>query len=577
MAALVEFLNLLGLLLLVGGTTYRHTLWRDQLAENDTFFAKALMQRSIVVSATGLLLVIIARLTMMSGSTTDVALLALAALLFVSHVFGERHNNPALRIVSVIAAAGVIVLQVTASHSAAEPGVLAIISDGLHLFAAIVWGGNLLHLVAQPWPNLFESRGEQKRFVGELATRHARTTLAVLALVVLTGGVLAFVHIHNIDALRTSTYGAAFQLKAIFASLLIVTLSVSLLRIAPACRAAAASTTSDQLPLKWFRRVCIVESIVLVGLLASTAAMNTRSPPGSAPFLNPHSWALTVGDVAMHIDLQPVAGRASQARLEFSATDPSYRFTDGTQLRFSAHTADRSAGNYEIEALPIGPAEFLGEVVFAVAGEWQIEITISPPNGEPLNAVHSVTLADQPLQKDIRAYINLSTVSYSRVHALTFIVGLLLFVIAGWTIRLAYKGTTPLWVMPLAFANIIMGGYLFLSVLFVKTYPSSFWTNPEPYTVEVIRQGETLYWSQCADCHGLAGKGDGPWAIQNHGSIPDLTSPHMDSHTDGEILWWVQHGIPSLDMPALSDELSEAETWRVINFVRSLRHGMPPA
>lgn len=575
LTALIEFVNLFGLLLLLGGASYRHTLWRNQDTENRIFFAQVLLQRSVAVMVAGLLLVVIARLATLTHPAIDSALLLLAGLFFITHLFGERRNSLILRIVALSAAAGVIVLQVTTSHSADEPGVLPLISDALHLLGATIWGGSLLHLVLQPWPALIETRGEQKNYVAGIATRYALTALVVLALLTLSGGLLAFVHIHNIDALGTSAYGTAFQIKAVFAVLLAITMSVNLLRIAPACRTAAKIDAGDRLPIMRFRRMCIVETLLLTGLLLATAALNTRSPPGVAPFLNPQSWQLTVGEIPMRIDLQPVAGRASQARLEMSATDPDHRFAEGTRLVFSAHNHMHDAGSYDVEALPIGPASFLGEVVFAMPGEWKIDLSLQQPDREPLSAVHAVTLPGPPLQNDIRAYLNLSTVSYSRIHTITFIVGLLLFIVAAWTIRLSFKGKAPLWVMPFAIANIAMGGYLFLSVLFVKTYPSSFWTNPQPYTVEVIQRGDTLYRTHCADCHGLAGKGDGPWAVQNRGSIPDLTAPHMDSHTDGEILWWIQRGIPSLDMPSLGDKLSEDDTWRVINFVRSLRHGMP--
>ena len=50
----------------------------------------------------------------------------------------------------------------------------------------------------------------------------------------------------------------------------------------------------------------------------------------------------------------------------------------------------------------------------------------------------------------------------------------------------------------------------------------------------------------------------------------------MDTHTDGEMYWWNRYGIPSLMMPALGDELGDDDNWKIINFVRSLRHGMPP-
>jgi mono/diheme cytochrome c family protein len=129
--------------------------------------------------------------------------------------------------------------------------------------------------------------------------------------------------------------------------------------------------------------------------------------------------------------------------------------------------------------------------------------------------------------------------------------------------------------MPVSMANVALGAYLMLSIIFVRTYPTAFWTNPEPYTAQVIERGAVIYSAACAKCHGVFGKGDGPWAIENRGSIPALDGPHLDVHTDGDIFWWITHGIPSLDKPAQDVELTENERWAVINYTRSLRHGIP--
>ena len=77
------------------------------------------------------------------------------------------------------------------------------------------------------------------------------------------------------------------------------------------------------------------------------------------------------------------------------------------------------------------------------------------------------------------------------------------------------------------------------------------------------------------ECHGDTGRGDGTWALQNRGRIPDLGSSHMDVHTDGEIYWWITQGIPSLDMPPLGNEIQEVDRWNIINYIRSFRYGVP--
>ena len=284
---------------------------------------------------------------------------------------------------------------------------------------------------------------------------------------------------------------------------------------------------------------------------------------------------MAAGEVPLSLNLQPVGGSSTQARIEISAIAADDRFDEGTLAYFDLYTSNRDAGDHEIEAVWIGPSGFLGETVVAVPGEWIFELRLDYADGTSLTGESVLELPALPLEEDLIPFLSLSAIVYSLPGLITFIVGVLLLLSAGWLLRQSWLEKTPAWLIPVSMASMIFGGYLALSVAFVKTYPTTFWSNPEPYSVDVIQRGDSIYRSQCAECHGISGKGDGPWAIAERGSIPDLTAAHMDVHTDGEIFWWLTKGIPSLDMPPMAEELSEADRWTVINYTRSLRHGMP--
>ena len=549
-------------------------MWTLRSDRKDDALKQSILGRTAIVMAAGLLLALAAGTASLRDPLVGVEQLLLALVFFAGHYFGARKNNKALHGLALLAGLGLLGMQALTSHAASESGWLPILSSSLHWLLAIAWGGGVLHLAWQPWPALVEADDQHHERITAITHRYALMSVASLAVLALTGGLLGFVHVHNADALNTSVYGMAYKVKGLLALALLVTVSLHQLRIVPACRDAA-SAESLHRALQHFRRLLAVEAMLLAGLVFATSNLATRAPPGFAPFLNPQSWQLAAGDVPLRIDLQPVAGQLGRARLEISSSAPDSAFPEGTRVTFSMYMPGFDAGTYAVEALPIGPTAFLGETVLAMPGAWQLDLSFDYPDRAAVNTTYHVTLPGPPLQKDMRAYLKVSTIGYSTANLITFGVGVLLILGAAWSIRLSMQGRAPVWLMPVGLINIVMGGFLLLSVMFVKTYPSSFWHNPQPFTFETVQRGDVLYREHCAECHGVTGAGDGPWAIAERGSIPDLKAPHMDTHTDGELFWWNKYGIPSLAMPALGDELTDAENWTVIVFVRSLRHEVP--
>jgi mono/diheme cytochrome c family protein len=93
--------------------------------------------------------------------------------------------------------------------------------------------------------------------------------------------------------------------------------------------------------------------------------------------------------------------------------------------------------------------------------------------------------------------------------------------------------------------------------------------NPVASSPESIAAGKRIYQRLCTKCHGPEGKGDGEAAT---GAQPsDLTAPALQyGASDGEIFSVLRHGT-SKDMESYAERISEADTWNVIHYVKSLR------
>ena len=87
----------------------------------------------------------------------------------------------------------------------------------------------------------------------------------------------------------------------------------------------------------------------------------------------------------------------------------------------------------------------------------------------------------------------------------------------------------------------------------------------------VVAQGESLYLTYCAQCHGHDFSGVGPVGQSFYPPLPDLRDPEIQSLSNGELFKNISYGIPGKRQPPLASTISVADRWRIIAFVRSLR------
>jgi mono/diheme cytochrome c family protein len=85
-----------------------------------------------------------------------------------------------------------------------------------------------------------------------------------------------------------------------------------------------------------------------------------------------------------------------------------------------------------------------------------------------------------------------------------------------------------------------------------------------------LEQGETLYGTDCAMCHGSDGHtltDNGRWMYPR---ASDLTSPSVQQYSDPELFWIVKNGIRFSGMPGFGKVESDEHIWDLVRYLRTL-------
>lgn len=95
--------------------------------------------------------------------------------------------------------------------------------------------------------------------------------------------------------------------------------------------------------------------------------------------------------------------------------------------------------------------------------------------------------------------------------------------------------------------------------------------NPITETPQHIDDGRIAFSHYCAACHGLDAQNTGvPFADRMAPPVPPLSSPQVQSYTDGQLHWILENGISPSGMPASKGILTDSELWSIVVYIRHL-------
>jgi putative copper resistance protein D len=104
------------------------------------------------------------------------------------------------------------------------------------------------------------------------------------------------------------------------------------------------------------------------------------------------------------------------------------------------------------------------------------------------------------------------------------------------------------------------------SLFAVPAFPTTFARSPVPYAVDAVARGASRFMQDCSGCHGADARGGGPAAAALPVKPPNLAE-HALHHPQGNLFWWIAHGVSGTPMPAFSPQLSDRSIWELVQFL----------
>lgn len=93
--------------------------------------------------------------------------------------------------------------------------------------------------------------------------------------------------------------------------------------------------------------------------------------------------------------------------------------------------------------------------------------------------------------------------------------------------------------------------------------------NPIEADEASLARGAQLYDIHCKLCHGQTFEGNGPIAPFLANKPANLTSPIVQSKSDGSIFLTITNGVEG-KMPPMNENLLVTDRWDLVNFIRTL-------
>lgn len=102
--------------------------------------------------------------------------------------------------------------------------------------------------------------------------------------------------------------------------------------------------------------------------------------------------------------------------------------------------------------------------------------------------------------------------------------------------------------------------------------------NVDPNNSAIANSGRGIYMQNCAVCHGVTGRGNGPISSSMIKKPANFTRPYYAGFTDSLWYWRVKEGVAGTRMPRWGRTLSEQQIGYLVAFLKTLpTNGSVPA
>lgn len=281
-------------------------------------------------------------------------------------------DRPRTTLVLLGCAVALVAPSLTGHTRATSPQALVIGVDVLHLVAGATWLGGVV-AVALVLADL-AARDDAGAVV---LARFSTWASVVLAVLVVTGSVLAWRVAGSWDALLDTGYGAFLLVKVVAVLVAVALAAWNRFSLLPRLRdAAKRRERRDASAL--LVRTTVAEAAVLVAVLLVTGFLVDRSPePGGstapAAAVQEPTESVWLGGIVAEVGFDPLA--VGPSTVTITMTDPDGVPTEGFAApRISLSTTDLDLG--EVALRNIGPGVYTGDVVLPTGGAWEAQVSL---------------------------------------------------------------------------------------------------------------------------------------------------------------------------------------------------------
>ena len=505
-----------------------------------------------------------------------------------------------------------------ASHAAAVPGRgWAVTGDFVHLLAAAVWMGGLVHLALLFW--LGRGSGEDELTgLGRIVRRFSLLAAGAVFVLTVTGLFSSVVQLPTLTDLWTTTYGLLLLGKI---GLVALALAVAFFNNRAAQRDNANTSV-------WMARRVWGEALVS-GLLLLVVALlvQTPPPPRPQPYVAPALPFIEIqqaNDLLVHLQISPNQPGSNRfwTHLYHPDTSP---IGEVQLVRLFFAPKKTELGQSRTDLPSEGNDIYVDEGAWmSQPGEWDVTVYVRRRGMDDATAQFSVTLPQPPgvvalgtPWQNPAATLTLPAVGGGLLLAL----GLIPFLWWG-PLRRRNRDATPL-LGGVGLACLIIGLFLTLQgvadnreqavapplgnpfsgasaatpvVAVVSSLPTPAFSvlptpaasqagteptptagppTPTPTPDATFLAGAEIFQAQCVQCHGPHGMGDGPAATALPVQ-PAILPFHVPLHPDEDVYVFISEGFPHLGMPAFKEILSQDEILQVLRYIRVRFGGMAP-
>jgi copper transport protein len=262
--------------------------------------------------------------------------------------------------------------------SSQSPVALNFPVNAIHVAAMAVWLGGLgaLLLVLPAATRSAASAADRSRLLAGPLARFSTLALAMVALIMATGLIQAYVYVRHLGDLFSTGYGRAVLAKFLLLLCVIGIAAYNRRSSVPRLEAIAERGESPGRDGVLLRRALRGEVALLAVVIGVTAALASYAPPVAAQ-AGPFSTTVEVGPTTLEMDVDPARVGANQIHVYFFDAKTGAPYRQGKELTVTATLPEKEIGPLPLEVQNAGPGHFIvPDALLNAPGDWEIDIVL---------------------------------------------------------------------------------------------------------------------------------------------------------------------------------------------------------